>query len=168
MNYSTAIFLVNSAVRAVSVSYEPDTNDATGKRGKGPFVTFKTIDAAIQPGEFVTIPTDTRWKMTVARIEEVDLDVDFDSSVEFKWLIGHISTDAYEAILKQEADAISKIRSAEKRRKQDELKEKLLADNPDLQALVNVSNGSALPAPAEPPVYEAPPHAPFIPSDDPF
>lgn len=156
MNYSTAIFLVNSAVRTDSVSYEPDTNDATGRRGKGPFYTFKTIDAAIQPGEFVTIPTDTRWKMTVARIEEVDLDVDFDSSVEFKWLIGHISTDAYEAILKQEADAIAKIRSAEKRHKQDELKEKLLADNPDLQALVNVSNGGALPAPAETPLYEAP------------
>lgn len=147
MNYSTAIFLVNKDVRAVSVSYEPDANDPTGKRGKAPFFTYKTIDPQLSVGDFVTIPTDTRWNKTIARVEAVDLDVDFDSDVQFKWIIGHVSDVEYESILAMEAKGITAIRSAEKRRKQDELREKLLADNPELSSLVNVSATPVLPAP---------------------
>lgn len=149
MNYTTAIFLVNDAVRAVAVSYQPlaQTGPNGERLGERPFYTFKTLDPSIKVGDFVTIPTDTRWTMTTARVEEVDLDVDFDSDVQLKWIVGRVATEDHAAILAAEADAVTKIRSAEKKRKQDELRAKLIADNPALADLAHVETITALPAP---------------------
>ena len=143
MNYSTAIFLIRKDIRAVSVSYEVD---AEGK-GIRPFVTFKTADHTVAAGDYVIIPTDTRHKMTVARVEEVDLDIDFNSAKQVDWLVGSVDRGVYDEILEREGEAIAAIKSAEKRRLQDELKEKLLADNPDLQMLGTIDITPALPGP---------------------
>lgn len=145
MNYSTAIFLINSDVRAVSVSYE---QDAEGK-GIKPFYTFKTFDPDVAKEDYVVIPTGTRHNMTVARVEEVDLEVEVDSTADLKWLVGRVDTAAYEAVVRQEQDAIATIKSAEKRAKQEELKAKLLADNPDLQRLAQIGTDAAPALPAE-------------------
>lgn len=131
MNYSTAIFLINGDVRAVAVSYE---QDAEGK-GVKPFHLFKTFDPDVAVEDFVVIPTGTRHNMTVARVEEVDVEIEVDSTADLKWLVGRVDTAAHAAVVAKEADAIAKIKSAERRAKQDELKAKLLADNPDLQRL---------------------------------
>lgn len=141
MNFSTAIFLINKDVRAVAVSYE---QSADGK-GVAPFHTFKTFDQDLKAGDYVVIPTDTRHGMTVARVEAVDVEVDFDSSVQFKWLVDRVDTAGAQAIAAQEADAIARIKSAEARAARDKLAARLLADNPDLAALP-LSNVSALPA----------------------
>lgn len=144
MNYSTAIFLVNKDVRAVAVSYE------CGPDGKGvaPFVVFKTMDRALRAGDMVVIPTDTRHRLTVGRVEELDVEIDFDSTTQLRWLVDRVDQAGYSAILAQEGDAIQAIKSAEARSKRDELARKLLADNPDLQglAIVNAA-GPGLPAP---------------------
>lgn len=132
MNYTSAIFLVNDSVRAISVSYELEPD---GKTGKGPFVLFKSMDADLRPGDYVVVPTDTRHKLTVVRVEEVDKEVDLDSSHQFEWIVGPVSTFSYKAILASEVRAIDTIKSAEKKARQDELKAKLLADNPAIQAL---------------------------------
>lgn len=145
MNYSTAIFLINPDVRAVSVSYE---QDAEGK-GVRPFHTFKTFDTETDVGDFVVIPTGTRHNMTVARVEEVDLEIEVDSTADLKWLVGRVDTAAHEAVVASEARAIQTIKSAEKRAKQEELKAKLLADNPDLQKLAHIGAGDAPALPAE-------------------
>ena len=145
MNYSTAIFLINSDVRAVSVSYE---QDAEG-RGIKPFHTFKTFDPDVAIGDFVVIPTGTRHNMTVARVEEVDLEIDVDSCVDMRWLVGRVDTAAYEAVVAQEADAIAQIKSAEKRARQEELKAKLIADNPDLRMLASINPDALAALPAE-------------------
>lgn len=131
MNYSTAIFLVREDVRAVTVSYEID------KDGKGirPFTTFKTTDPAVSVGDFVVIPTGTRHDMTVCRVEEVDVEVELNSTTHINWLVGTVDRTAYEAIVEAEDRAIDAIKSAEKRRAREELAAKLLADNPDLQRL---------------------------------
>lgn len=143
MNYSTAIFLINGDVRAVSVSYE---QDAEGK-GVKPFHLFKTFDPDVDVLDFVIIPTGTRHNMTVARVEEVDVEIEVDSTADLKWLVGRVDTAAHAAVVAQEAEAIAKIKSAEKRAKQDELRAKLLADNPDLQRLASIgSETPALPA----------------------
>lgn len=149
MNYSTAIFLVNPAARAVAVSYE--TDPVTGK-GKAPFTLFKTLDPTVKVGDYAVIPTDTRHKMTVVRVEEVDVEVDLDYSAQMQWLVAPVSTAAHEAVLKQEAAGIERIKSAEKAARQKELRDKLLADNPDLAVLSGVGgDGSqALPAPETP------------------
>lgn len=144
MNYSTAIFLINSDVRAVSVSYE---QDAEGK-GVKPFHLFKTFDPEVAVSDFVVIPTGTRHNMTVARVEEVDIEVEVDTGVDMKWLVGRVDTAAYGVVVAQEAEAIQTIKSAEKRAKQDELRAKLIADNPELSKLANIS-GEPLALPAE-------------------
>lgn len=145
MNYSTAIFLINNDVRAVSVSYE---QDAEGK-GIKPFYFFKTFDHDVAAGDFVAIPTGTRYGMTVARVEEVDVDIDVDSSVDMKWLVDRIDTSQRDAIEAQERDAIATIKSAEKKARQDELRAKLIADNPSLNVLANLSGDAVASLPAE-------------------
>ena len=144
MNYSTAIFLINSDVRAVSVSYE---RAADGK-GVAPFYTFKTFDKSIKTGDLVVIPTTTRHMQTVARVEAVDVEIDFDSSVQFDWLIDKVDTSKASEIASQEAEAIRQIKSAEIRSKRDEMARKLMADNPDLAGL-SIVNQSAPALPAE-------------------
>lgn len=144
-NYSTAIFLVRDDVRCMMVSYDVD---AEGK-GVRPFVPFKTFDTGMKVGDRVLIPTDTRHRMTVARVEEVDVEVDIGSSAQMQWLIDTVDDTAYKAVLAQERDGIDQIKAAERRSQQRELREKLLADNPDLQALAKIATDApALPAPA--------------------
>lgn len=145
MNYSTAIFLINKAVRAVKVSYDQDTTG--GSKPVGNLQLFKTFDTALAPGDFVIVPTDTRWNMTVCRVEEVDVEVDLESTARVGWLIGRVDRGDYDAVVAEEETAISAIKSAEKRRKQEELIASLVADNPDLARLQSVRPGQALPAP---------------------
>ena len=146
MNYSTAIFLINKAVLAVKVSYDQD-KAAPGKPA-GNLQVFKTFDASVAPGDFVIVPTDTRWGMTVCRVEEVGFEVDLESSAQVGWLMGRADRGDYEAIVSEEEAAIAAIKSAEKRRRQQELAAALIADNPDLAALRSVRANPSLPAPA--------------------
>lgn len=152
MNYSTAVFLINKTVRAVTVSYEPSPSDPNV--GHNPMV-FKTLDQSIKPKDMVVIPTDTRWKMTMGRVEAVDVDVDFDSPTQIKWLMGNFDKGAYELVLAQEQDAITAIRSAEVRQKREALAKALFADNEGLKSLPIASvTGDALPPPVQPPAPE--------------
>lgn len=127
MNYSTAVFLINKNIRAVHATYEADDN---AKRE-----VFKTLDQTIAVGDFVIVPTDTRHKMTVCKIVDTDVDVDFDSSTPIKWLVGKVDQAAYAQVLAQEAEAITAIKSAEIRQKREDLAAKLLKDNAGLKAL---------------------------------
>ncbi len=144
MNYTTAIFLIRSDIRAVKVSYDVHGDG----KGVEPFIMFKTADPSVAVGEYVVIPTDTRHGMTVCRVEEVDCEVDYSSKVPVGWLVGVVDRTVYDTILKHEDEAVTKIKSAEKRRMQDELKAKLIADNPDLQMLTAVDITPALGGPA--------------------
>lgn len=122
MNYSTAVFLINDHVRAVMAVYED------GDRSK----MFKTLDASIKVDDYVVVPTDTRLKLTVCKIVEVDdVEPDFDSSVSVPWVVGKIAMEDHEALLAQEKEALDTIRQAEKRRKRDELKASIFAAQAD-------------------------------------
>lgn len=145
MNYSTAIFLINKAVRAVKVSYDQDKAQPGNPAGN--LQLFKTFDASLAKGDFVIVPTDTRWNMTVCRIEEVGVEIDLESSAQVGWLIGRADRGDYDIVVADEEAAITAIKSAEKRRKQEELIASLIADNPDLAHLQSVRPGPALPAP---------------------
>ena len=126
MNFSKSIFLINNNVRAVTAIYE---------EGGKPAV-FKTMDPMIAVGDFVVVPTDTRLKMTVCRVTEVDVDVDFDDSIQMTWVIATLDLDEYNLLLKQEAQAITAIKSAEVRQKREALRSALFADHMDtLKAL---------------------------------
>lgn len=148
MNYSTAVFLINKAVRAVKVSYDRDA--VNPEKCAGSLTLFKTFDPSVEVGDYVVVPTDTRWNMTVCRVEEVDAEVDLESAVTVGWLVGKVDRAAYQAVLAQENSAIAAIRSAEKRRRQEELAATLLKDNPELQGLAGVGGGLSLAAPPAP------------------
>lgn len=146
MNYSTAVFLINKTVRAIRVSYEPDGTRADEAKA-GSLAVFKSFDGDLKPKDLVVVPTDTRWRMTVARVEEVDVDVDFDGTTELKWIIGRVDRRAFEDVLVREAEAISAIRSAEVRRKREELAKALFADNDALRNLPIATADRPLPSP---------------------
>lgn len=123
MNYSTVVFLVSPSVRAVSVSYETKEEKTSGRQ----FYTFKTFDASIKKDDLVIVPTDTRHKFTVVKVEEVDIDIDLDdATTQFKWIAGKVDLSGYADTLAQEAAAVEKIKSAEKRKKREDLKKSLL------------------------------------------
>jgi len=142
MNYTTAVFLINSAVRAVVCTYEAED--------KAPRTMFKTLDKTIRVGDFVVVPTNTRHSMTVCKVVETDVDVDFDNSTCVAWIIGKVDTVAHQTIVAQEADAIAVIKSAEKTKKRNELREAMMADVVELKALP--ITGMVEPASASEPV----------------
>lgn len=123
MNYSMAIFLISEDVRAVMVTYE-EGEDA-------PRTMYKTFDKSIKVGDYVTVPTNTRHKMTVCKVADVDIEPDVENETNVEWIIGMVDRANFEDISKQEDEAIRKIKSAEKRRKRAELRESLLADAED-------------------------------------
>lgn len=123
MNYSTAVFLINDNVRAVSGTYEAGDNAAR--------TMFKTFDPSVKVGDFVLVPTNTRHNMTVVKIMEVDIEFDIETSTKVEWVIGRIDLTAYDKMLAQEQVAIVTIQSAEKNRKRKALREAIFSDAED-------------------------------------
>lgn len=119
MNYSTAVFLINDHVRAIEVSYEEG-----GKPG-----VFKTLDAAIKKDDLVVVPTNTRYKFTVAKVTAVDVDVDYDRQDDMAWIVSPaIDLAAHKQVIEQEKVAVEAVKSAVTRKKREELSVALLAD----------------------------------------
>lgn len=135
MNYSMAIFLINKNARAVLATYE---SDEAAKR-----TAFKTLDDTIAEGDYVIVPTETRHEMTVVKVVEVDVDLDFDSNEYVEWVIGRVERADYEQLLKEEQVAIRAIKSAELRKKREDLRKTMFADHVEtLKALpIVVING---------------------------
>ena len=128
MNYSRAIFLISDEVRAVNVTYEDDED--------APHTMFKTLDPNIAVDDYVVVPTNTRHRMTVCKVAETDVEPDLEASSDLQWIIGIVNRADFEDIKRQETEAITKIKSAEKRRKREELRKALLADaEDDIKAL---------------------------------
>jgi predicted Mrr-cat superfamily restriction endonuclease len=119
MNYSTAVFLINDSVRAIACTYESADNS--------PRTIFKTFDQSIKKDDFVLVPTETRHKMTVCKVVEVDVEPDIETTQQMNWIIGPVERDDYERTLEQEKAAIDTMKQAEKNRRRDELRKSLLA-----------------------------------------
>ncbi len=141
MNYSTAVFLINPHIRAVVGQYE--------NKESAPTVTYKTLDTSIKVGDYVIVPTNTRHNMTVVKITATDVDVDFDSAAQMTWVIGKVDKSQYEDVLAQEQTAIQAIKSAETRRKRDQLRDSMLKDYEEqiksLPITTASNGGSSLP-----------------------
>lgn len=120
MNYSTAVMLFNPNIRAIKVSYEKDTDKIIHPR-----YIFKTLDTAIKPGAYVVVPTGTRHHMTVVRVEEVDIEIDFEDELEIKWIIDKVNDAPHRTILAEEQKWISQMKAAEKRNKREEIASKM-------------------------------------------
>lgn len=131
MNYTTAIFLINSSVRAVKCRYEPPEDNKTAKH-----YLFKTLDKSIKVDDLVVVPSGTRYGFTVVKVVETDVDVDFDDSVNYKWVVSRVDFDPYNTTIGQEEQAIVVIKSAEKTKQRNALRDALLVDSSEaLKAL---------------------------------
>lgn len=120
MNYSTTVFLINPNVRAIVCTYEADHS---AKK-----TTFKSLDQSIKKDDLVVVPTDTRHRFTVCKVTEVDADVDFDGSETMLWIVSKVDLADHNMTLVEEAEAVSAIKSAEIRKKREDLAASLMAD----------------------------------------
>lgn len=112
MNYTRAVILINAAVRAVSGLYE-ETGNAD---------VFKTVDQDLKVGDFVVVESGTRWGVTTVKITATDVDVDFDSPKDIKWVVQKIDMPKHEELKKMEAVAIDVLKRGELRKRREDIK----------------------------------------------
>lgn len=129
MNYSKAIFLINQNARSVMVVYD-EVNVPGNKK-----MMFKTLDASIKKDDLVVVPTTTRHNMTVCKVIDTDVDVDYDSPEEILWIVQKVDQESYKGTLAQEQVAIQIIRTSETKKKRADLAKVFLANNEELASL---------------------------------
>lgn len=116
MNYSTAVLVMNQEARCVKTIYEPDTQNVKQTREM-----FKTFDKSLKVGDFVVVPTGTRFNLTVCQIVETDVDDWMDTHKELGWVVGRVDMADSEKVKAWEASAIEALKDAEKRKRRREL-----------------------------------------------
>ena len=136
MNYSTAVMLINTNIRAVKTVYYPErdakgnylthVNDA-GRVEVNARVLHKTLDKSIGVGDYVIVPTKSRHNMTVAQVVEVDSEVDFDSDENVEWIVSKVDVVPSKKILAEESKWIETLKLSEKNAKRTKIKEDMLA-----------------------------------------
>lgn len=127
INYSTAICMVNKNVRGVRVNYD----GSTAKE-----YTFKTFDDTLKEDDLVLVPTDTRHGYTVCKVVEVNVDLDQESDIKYKWVVGKVDLTAFNEIIKQEEQVIAAVKEAIIAKKRDDLAQAFgLVNSLKLQAL---------------------------------
>ena len=151
MHNSMLIFLVNDAARGILATYEIEEQSPKAKR-----VLFKTLDPNIVKDDYVVVPTDTRHGMTVVKVVETDVDVDFDAIEPVKWIVSTIDRKKHDNLLREEERLISAANQAEKRKKREELREKMLLNSDAIKHLSLAADVHDLPAPETPPYRPAP------------
>lgn len=128
MDPSKIVFLINDKVRLIRVSY-----DGTQVPGdKGSHYNFKTLDQSLAVDDFVVVETNTRHGLTVCKVIEVDLDVDFDDGQPLKWAFQRVDSAAIELIRAQEGEAMKAAARAELKRKRDQLREGIFAEHSEM------------------------------------
>jgi len=130
MDNSKIVFLINDQARAIMATYE----DTAGAE------MFKTLDHSIEVGDFVVVQSTTRHKMTVVKVTAVDVDVNFDSTTPLKWIVQAINIKDFDATINAETQAISAVQQAELRRKKEELRKTMFADNEESIARLSLTS----------------------------
>ena len=131
MNYTTAIFLISDEVKMHAVVFFPEKEGNILVADTPKRYSYKTFDKDLKVGDYVVVPSSVEKNshgMSIAQIVELDVEVDFESTHKYKWLVGSISLDNFKEIEEKEAQALAAIKSAEKTRKRKELKADLMAD----------------------------------------
>lgn len=147
-NYSLAVFIVDpQRARAMVVSYDKLFDYKQGKEIPAEKKTFKTLDAAIKKGDYVIVPTDTRWGFTVGRVEEENVRVNFGSAEVMRWIVGKVDKDGYDKLVEEEKNLTEVVAQAEEMAARNELAEKLKKLNPNLPALSYIQTNMSGPTP---------------------
>jgi bacterioferritin (cytochrome b1) len=121
-NYSTAVMLVNSNIRAMYTVYEPLKENPGQKR-----TMFKTLDPDLKVGDLVLVPSGTRFGFNVNEIIEADVKVDYESSNQVLWIASKIELSDYNNNIAMEAEMTDALRDSEEHRKREEIKASMFA-----------------------------------------
>lgn len=133
MHSSKIVLLINESARAMVGVYEDTGSPAE----------FKTLDPTIQVDDLVVVESGTRHGMTVVKITEADVDLDFEANKEVKWIVCRINTEAHNDLLRQEREAINAANSAERRRKREELRASMFADHQEQMKTLSLASQSS-------------------------
>lgn len=138
MNNSTAIFLINSACRVVKATYQD---------GDAPKC-FKTLDQGLKKDDLILVQTDTRHKLTVCKIVEVDVDFDPDTNDVITWVFGKVDMDPINRLIAAEEAAVKRIKTKQLERKRAELAKDMAADDDEIKKLplANIGDIKDIPA----------------------
>lgn len=117
-NMSHALLLLKPDLcRAIACIYDAQIPGAAPNQP----VIFKTFDKTIAKNDLVVVETDTRHNMTVVKVVDVDVPVDFNSSCVVKWIIDKVDMAKYAKLAEAEKVAIDVLRKADLRKKRDEI-----------------------------------------------
>lgn len=130
MDNSTIVLLINDDARAIMGRYEPG--------GKAEL--FKTLDQSIEVDDIVVVQSGTRLYYTTVRVTEIDVDVNFDTAKDVKWVVDRVDIPAHHFLLEQEKEAIGAVQSAERRRKRDELRATMFTDHQEQIKSLSIAN----------------------------
>lgn len=150
-NHSASVFLIDDNVRAIGVLFEKavdfdnsithyaddiDEEDDPVYRKKpkrkvyaSKQYVYKTMDPSIKEGDYVVVETNdgTNAALKVARVVNIDADIQFHSSVEYKWIVDKIDMSKYRELIAQELVMIDKLKVIERKSQRAKLKSEVLA-----------------------------------------
>jgi hypothetical protein len=145
MNYTTAAMLVNDNIRAIMCAYDVGTDKVPATS-----YMFKTLDTSIKVGDLVVVPSDTRHKFTTVKVTDIDVEPDFKSPIQIKWVAAKIDLENYALIHSEEDKMIEAIKASQKLKAKQELKKDLLGLHEEAISNLSITNmGSpvAIPSP---------------------
>lgn len=130
MDSTKIVFLINDQVRLIKVSYDKDEAQPLSAIKRD--YSFKTLDQTLAVDDYVVVETGTRHGLTVCKVTEVDLDVDFDDGIPLKWAYQRVDMALIEDIRAKEAEAIAAAKRAELKRKREQLREGIFAEHTEM------------------------------------
>ena len=116
-------FLADEGVTAVNVTF-----DRFGKQ-----YMYKTNLKGIKEGDIVLVPSGSthfdhngsRLPIGTAEVVEIDAEVDYDSTIPLKWLVGKVDLSHYDQTLAADEKLMTQVVKVEKEVKKRQLKEAL-------------------------------------------
>ena len=104
----------------IKVQYDP--NDSSR-------IILKTMDQDLAVDDFVVVESSTRHEMTIAKVTDVDLDVDLESSKEMLWVVSRVCLEEHKQTKRDETAAIAKVQQVKQRSARQKLREELFKDD---------------------------------------
>lgn len=153
MNNSALVLATDNRVIAVSAIFvnekgwdneDEDEDEIFSTKSKkrsaaSKHYTYKTIDKTLKQGDLVVVECEggsSQFGLAVVQIVEVDVDVDFKGSVNYKWVVSKVDTDTIKDVKQQEKEIIKKVKAAEKHHHKMQILQAITVNAEELKLLI--------------------------------